>query len=80
MKERFRGTTGNIRYYDRKIYRGTYTQTIAVGKLLPSNWLYVRCKLISKDADHVTIDFIKLAEAPNNAHGSQTHKGHKRHA
>ena len=80
MKERFRGTTQVKRFYDRKVYRGTFTQTLAVGKILPPTWLYVRCKVLEKDSDSVTIQFIKLAEAPRNAHGSQAHQKRKRHA
>ena len=64
-KTRFKRTSKPRTFFDRKIYQGSFTRTLSIGRLLPDNWLYVRCTVTAKNGNSITIKFVKLAEAPN---------------
>ena len=79
-KIRFKGTSKPRTFFDRKIYQGSFTRTLSVGRLLPDNWLYVRCTVTAKNGNSVTIKFSKLAEAPNIAPTPPAYQGHKQNS
>jgi len=59
-KRQFRGTSKPRSHYDLKIWSIGYSRVLAVSKLIPKNWIYVRVHKVSSAEDQVTIRIEKL--------------------
>jgi hypothetical protein len=47
-------------FFDRKVLKYGYSRTIALGKVVPKDWRYVRVVIISKDRSKIVLELTKL--------------------
>jgi len=59
-KRQFRNTSKPKSHYDLKIWQIGYSRVLAVFRLIPKNWIYVRVRKVSNAEDQVTIRIEKL--------------------
>jgi len=67
-KRQFRGTSKPKKHYDLKIWHIGYSRVLAVSRLIPKDWIYVRV-IPHRDAeDHVLLHIECLAEEKETAY------------
>ncbi len=66
-KKQFKGTSRARSFFDRKVQTYGYSRTLAMGKVLPKGWTYVRIRKIKEGEDFVTVKITKLLGGGNNA-------------
>lgn len=54
-------------FFDRKVLKYGYSRTIALGKVIPKDWQYVRITILVKDKSHVSLDLTKLTAVESRA-------------
>jgi len=59
-KRQFRKTSKPKSHYDLKIWQIGYSRVLAVSRLIPKSWVYVRVRKVSSAEDQVTIRIEKL--------------------
>jgi hypothetical protein len=47
-------------FFDRKVLKYGYSRTIALGKVVPEEWQYVRVRVLDKNSSRITIELTKL--------------------
>ena len=65
--------------YDRKVRNVGYTRYIAMGKIVPEGWQYVRLTPLNRTTNSVEILIEKLLGRENNAQTTTTNKTSKPH-
>lgn len=76
-QRQFKGTSKPRTFFDRFVRRVGGTAYIALGKLIPNDYYFVRTEVIDRDENSVTIKVTKLLEISNNASNSTNHKTSK---
>ena len=76
-KRQFRGTSKPRQSYDRKVRNVGYTRYIAMGKIVPEGWQYVRLTPLNRTTESVEVLIEKLLGAENNAQTTTTNKTSK---
>lgn len=66
-KRQFKGGRGKRPFYDRKVRTQGFSRIIALGKVIPRDWRYVRIAVQSKNHNHVVLVISKLLGAEINA-------------
>ena len=61
-------------FFDRKIVQYGYGRTIALGKVLPKDWQYVRVTINNKDDCTITLTLTKLKVSETHAQNSKDDK------
>jgi len=62
LKRRFKGVSKPRSFFDRKLIRQGATRYLAVGKVLPKSWRYVRIEKLEESENHVILKTTKLLE------------------
>jgi hypothetical protein len=65
--KQFKGTGKPKTFFDRKIRPAGYTRYVALGKVLPEDWEYVRLTVINKTPNTIELLIQKLLGAQNHA-------------
>ena len=78
-KRQFRGTSKPRQSYDRKVRHVGYTSYVALGKVIPNNWEYVRLTPLNRTPNSVEVLIEKLLGRPNNAQTTTADKTSKPH-
>jgi len=79
-KKQFKGTTQRRAHYDRKVIMQGQTRYIALGKVIPETWSYVRITLVKRTDASVEILIEKLLELNNIAPDKTINLTHKPYA
>jgi len=66
-KRQFRGTSKPRSHYDLKIWNIGYSRVLAVSKLIPKNWIYVRVRSERDAENHVLLHVECLLEEKETA-------------
>jgi hypothetical protein len=61
-------------FFDRKVLHYGYSRTVALGKIIPKEWKYVRIHLIESTPRTLTINIEKLYGELNHAHNKKNDK------
>lgn len=64
-------------FFDRKVLEYGYSRTIALGKVIPADWSYVRITVVSKSDSTVTLEITKLLGGKPLALYKKADKGHR---
>ena len=75
--KQFRGTSKPRQSYDRKVRHVGYTSYVALGKVIPNDWQYVRLTPLNRSPNSVELLIEKLFGAKNNAQTTNTNKTDK---
>lgn len=59
-------------FFDRKVLKYGYSRTIALGKVIPKDWQYVRITILTKDKSHISLDLTKLTAVESLAQSPKT--------
>jgi len=73
-KRQFHVSTQKRTFFDRKVLNYGYSRTIALGKIIPKEWKYVRIRLIDQTPVTLTINIEKLYGEKNYAHNTKNDK------
>lgn len=79
-KHQFSGLNKPRLFYDRKVRTAGHTKVLSVGKLLPDDYYYVRCEVIDREENAITIKITKLLGNEFIASNTQTCEGCKQDA
>jgi len=61
-KKIFKGTSKPKTVYDRRVIKWGNSRVVALGRIIPSNWLFVRVRIIEKTENSITLKFDVLAK------------------
>lgn len=73
-KQQFEGVTTPRTFYDRKVRQVGGTAYVALGRIIPKTWKYVRIHKEVEAQNKIVVSFTKLYEESNNAQATQIHK------
>lgn len=73
-KRQFKGGAKPRTYYDRKIRRSGFSRILAVTKLIPKSWEFIRIYTGPPVEDSLILYIEKLYGTNNNAQNTRTHK------
>lgn len=59
-KKQFKGGVKPRTHFDKKLISSGNTKYLAMGKLLPKDWQYVRCEVKRRDKNAVSLRITKL--------------------
>lgn len=63
----FKGTSKPKEHYDRKVRKVGYTIYVALGKVIPEGWDYIRITPLNRTPNTIEVLFEKLLGSQNNA-------------
>lgn len=61
-------------FFDRKVLHYGYSRTLAMGKIIPKEWRYVRLSIVGQEKNKLTITIEKLMGDIEYARGAKTDK------
>jgi len=77
-KRLFKGTSKSKAFYNLRIYHSGASRVLAVTKLLPGHWIFVRVQATITSPDKVMLEVTKLAENGKLAQVTSTNQTGKR--
>jgi len=72
-KRQFRGTSKPKTTYDRKVRPAGFTRYVAMGKVIPEDWQYVRLTLLNRTPTSIEILIERLLGRKNHAQTKTNH-------
>ena len=78
--KQFKHKIPQLKIYDRKVYRTGFSRTLSISKLLPKNWVYVRCTILNKTDKVVTVQIEPLGSYLNGPSTPPVNKNRKQNA
>jgi hypothetical protein len=76
-KKQFRTPRQPRRIYDRKVLKYGASRTLALSKVIPESWQYVRIRIVKKEENRILVSFEKLLGAEELAQATEVNKGSK---
>ena len=73
-KRQFHVTAERRTFFDRKVLNYGSSRTVAMGKIIPKEWPYVRMTIIKQEANMLTVTIEKLYLGVEHARGTKTDK------
>lgn len=58
--KQFQTTPRKRDFFDRKVLTYGYSRTVALGKIIPQDWTYLRITVVNIDQTNITIKLTKL--------------------
>ena len=76
-KRQFHTTIQRRTFFDRKILHYGSSRAVALGKVIPKDWEYVRIGIIEKNPATIAITITRLKVTETHAQNTKTNKGNR---
>lgn len=73
-KKQFHITAERRTFFDRKVLHYGSSRTVAIGKIIPADWPYVRMTILAKKDNTITVQLDKLFMGVSHARDTKTNK------
>lgn len=73
-KSQFHASPHKGTFFDRKVLNYGSSRTVAMGKIIPKGWPYVRLTIIKQEGDKITVTIEKLFLGVPHARNPKTDK------